>query len=194
MDVDSDSSTDVSVRGEAGSPEDRRIDWDEWERREERINREGLNVRLVLDPLPEDPDLYLPDTKYEWVNDVNHRDGGKWHQKPPVLLQIRTRLAQDAVRFSDRPRRHGETPYHISLCFTNELHRFNLFDESDGIIKGKAMYNRLRDRYNGQHVHLPGKMQGGAFELKGRGIANDVEVQAVHACGAYHDRSLHISM
>jgi hypothetical protein len=88
-DLDSDNSTDVSIRGERGSPEDRRIDIDEWWRRKWVFDRDGINVTLVLDPLPEDPDLYLPDTKYEWVNDVNHESGGYWHQKPPVPLQIR---------------------------------------------------------------------------------------------------------
>jgi len=194
MDADSDSSTDVSVHGQAGSPEDRRLDIDEWWRRVELINRDGLNVTLVLDPLPEDPDLYLPATAYEWIDDVNHENRGYWRQKPPVLLQIRTRFPPGAVTLSDRPRRRGEAPYHISLCFTNELHRFNLFDESEGINRGKAMYNRIRERYDGHRVNLPGRMQGGMFELKGRDIANDAEVQAVHACGAYHDRSLHIRM
>jgi hypothetical protein len=37
-------------------------------------------------------------------------------------------------------------------------------------------------------------MQGSTFELTGRDIANDADVQALHAAGAYHDRSLHISM
>jgi hypothetical protein len=195
MDLDSDRSTDVSVRGEKGSPEDRRIDIDEWWRRVAVFDREGINVTLVLDPLPEDPDLYLPTPVGWWVNDENHAEGGYWYEKSPVLLMIRTRFRRGALTFTDRRRRRDETPYHISLCFTNEIHRFNLFDQSDGIERGKAIYNRLRARYDGQRVHIPGKMHSGAFELKGRGgLASDPELQAMHACGKYHDRSVHVSM
>ena len=193
-DLDSDRSTDVSVRGERGSPEDRRIDIDEWWRRVAVFDRDGVDVTLALDPLPEDPDLYLPTPVRLWVNDENHMEGGYWHVKWPVLLMIRTRFRRGALTFTDRRRRRDVTPYHISLCFTNEIHRFNLFDQSDGIERGKAVYNRLRDRYDGQRVHIPGKMEGGMFEIKGRGIANDPELQAMHACGKYHDSSVHISM
>ena len=191
---DSDNSTDVSIRGEQGSPEDRRIDIDEWWRRKWVFDREGINVTLVLDPLPEDPDLYLPTPVRSWVSDENHEEGGYWHVKWPELLMIKTRFRRDALTFTDRRRRHGETPYHISLCFTNEIHRFNLFNQIEGIETGKAVYNRLRARYNGQRVHIPGTIEGGMFEIKGRGIANDPELQAMHACGKYHDRSVHVSM
>ena len=76
-DEGSDSSDDVSVRGDEGSLEDRRISQEEFDRRREIIETHGMLVRLIVNPLPEDSDLYEANTS-EWVEDENSERGGSY--------------------------------------------------------------------------------------------------------------------
>jgi hypothetical protein len=200
------SSDDVSVRGEPGSLEDRRLTAEEWDRRVEIIEQHGLPVRLTLDPLPEDPEVYEPDAQ-EWVEDDHHETGGYYRDKK-VLLRIRLipvhDLGKGFQKLADRPRRRGEDPYHIGLCFTNELHRFDVYDRRNGVRKGQAAYMALRAKYNDRLAILKGKMQRTTLVLNGRthvhhhpanaNIYRDADVRALHDCGEYHDRSLHASL
>jgi hypothetical protein len=204
-DEGSDSSDDVSVRGDEGSLEDRRISQEEFDRRREIIETHGMPVRLIVNPLPEDSDLYEANTQ-EWVDDENSERGGYYRDRAELLMislvPVRN-LGAGFQRLRERPRRRGQPDYHISLCFTNELHRFNLYDRHQGVQRGKAAYQTLRNRYNGRLAVLRGRVRRTSFELNGRthvhqltvnNIVRDDDVWALHDCGSYHDRPLHVSL
>jgi hypothetical protein len=158
-------------------------------------------VRLFLDPAPEDPRLYEPSVEPEWVNDENHERGGYWLELEAPLLMIKTRPRRGFTHLRNRPRRPGEM-YHVPLCFTNELHRFDLRDRGVGVRLGLAEYEKLRQRYHGRAAVLRGRAVRDTFELDRRSvvegstlnIANDAAVRSLHDAGRFHDRPLHVSM
>ena len=73
----------------------------------------------------------------------NNGPGIKWdpkHAKDATFLQVRLEpnnefflpLAKSGTYMPDR----GE--YHISLCYTSDLHRLNSYDFTNGLVKGEG--------------------------------------------------------
>lgn len=195
-DTGSEASEEVEVLGEEGSLLDRRLSEEEWEERAGRL-QEGLAVRLFVDPPPDDESLYEPSVPPEWVDDGS---GGYWHAREPVLLMIKTRPRAGFVHLRNRGRREGEL-YHIPLCFSNELHRFDLRDRSNGVRLGLRAYEEVRRRYHGRTAVLRGRVAGTVLEI-GRSsveggmhnIQSDREVWSLHDAGSLHDRPLAVSL
>ena len=163
---------------------------------QELLETHGLHVILEMDPLPTNDLFYQKKPKY-W-------DDTAWEEKDVPLLQIHIRKGDQFVEYAGREFSREEAPfdYHISLCFTNELHRFDLLRSDNGVQLGKAAYNRLRDTYNGKHVMLKGHMQRTAFYIDpGSNIQGnlpdflaDADFIRLHNAGSYADRDHHISM
>ena len=93
------------------------------------------------------------------------------------------------------------------MCYTNELHRFNLYDFMRGLKKGKDVYDRVRDRYNGKIAHLRGKIRTGSvaidantvvFEENGKKtrlkLHADKDVLALLAAGTYSRDVMHMTL
>ena len=53
--------------------------------------------------------------------------------------------------------------FHISLCFTNELCRFDLYNKDNGIEVGYQKYMDLRDKYNGKEAHVEARIHENAI-------------------------------
>ncbi|OYV32736.1 MAG: hypothetical protein B7Z80_26025, partial [Rhodospirillales bacterium 20-64-7] len=153
---DGSSSADVSVRGEEGSLEDRRMSQEEWDARSEELRERGLEVTLRFSDPPEEPEWYQPRLEAEWVSDEHHEAGGYWHEREAPLLFVGLVPRKGAPRLSNRPRRRSEL-YAIPLCRTTELHRFDLRDPARGVRLGLEAYRRLRARYDGRAAVLRGR-------------------------------------
>jgi hypothetical protein len=197
----SEASEEVEVLGEEGSLLDRRLSQEEWEERVGRLHERGLPVRLFLDPPPDDESLYEPSVPPEWVSEGRGEGEGYWLTREPELLRIKTRPRRDFTHLRNRGRREGEV-YHIPLCFTNELHRFDLRDRSAGVRRGLAAYEELRRRYHGRTAVLRGRVAGTALEIgrrsevegSGYNIQSDRDVWALHDAGSFHDRPLFLGL
>ena len=93
-------------------------------------------------------------------------------------------------------------PYHLSLCFANELHRFNLFDFDDGLRRGKEVYQRVINTYHGKEAFLRGYLtNSSAFNIQFIimpdmlvKIDDDMDLNALHKAGTYQERDWHLSM
>ena len=90
--------------------------------------------------------------------------------------------------------------FHISLCFTNELCRFNLYDKDEGINTGYDKYMALRKKYDGKEAHIEAKIRENAIATV-TAIHTDVgdlfeerDLHALHNAGEYFDRPVHISL
>lgn len=200
-DSESEASEEAEVLGEEGSLADRRLSQEEWEERAGRLQELGLPVRLFLDPPPDDETLYEPSVAPEWVNDEHHEGGGYWLTREPELLMIKTRPRSDFTHLRNRGRREGEI-YNIPLCYSNELHRFNLSDPASGVREGLRAYEELRRRYHGRTAVLRGRVAGTVLELGRRStvegsssnIHGDRYALSLHAAGSFHDRPLYVSL
>jgi len=158
-----------------------------------------------LRELPEDVSLYNllynPRKHAEFVEDPNHHDGGYWLKLEPELLGIEFKPVPGFTKLHDR--RHSEV-YHLPLCFTDELHRFDLRDASEGIRVAKGLYERLRERYHGKRATLHGWLQGTTLTLsrrtdvednvRGEQLVDDVGVRMFRAAGSFHDRDLQVEL
>ena len=194
-------SDDASVRGDEGSLADRRMSEEEWDRGRGEIEERGLPVRLILDDPPEDPEAYDPDHR-EWVEDDNHRDGG-YFRNNRELLRVRLRPLEGFAKMSNRKRRRGEPSYHVALCYTDELHRFDLYDRRHGVQLGLAAYKTLRARYQGRTAVLMGRVRGTSLELTGRtraeglerhNLVRDNDLRALRDCGTYAGQRLRVRL
>ena len=195
------SSSEGSVRGEEGSLEDRRINQETLDERAQAIRERGLPVRLFLRELPEDENLYEPRKHAEFVNDPHHPDGGYWHEAPSALLWIELKPLPGFTQLRERRRRHSEAPYHLPLCYTNELHRFDLRNWAAGIRVAKAFYARLREKYDGREAMLHGWVQGATLTLSRRtsvagpgSLVGDSDLMMFRAAGSYQDRALQVEL
>ena len=144
----------------------------------------GIPVMLRVVDLPTDPAVY-----------------GKRHDNPP-LLQIHTDPHPNGNFFEMAFKEVvGANPYHISLCFTSELHKFNLYNPTEGIRIGKEAYERLKRMCHGKEAFLRGSLSGNtAFNIHSI-VLSDItlridegDLYALHAAGTYHNRDIHISM
>ena len=100
-----------------------------------------LRVKLKVHPLPPEEEKYQTTAK-----DVD-------------LLQIYTEPNPKDEFFEMAFKKvDGANPYHISLCYTNELHRFNLFNFSDGVRRGKEVYHLIINKFDGKGAFLRGYM------------------------------------
>jgi hypothetical protein len=160
------------------------------------LTEHGVHVTLRMEPLPESPFFYTKKPEY-WDRET----GTKYEAR---LLQIHIEKGSKFVEFSGRQFTREDAPfdYHISLCFTNELHRFDLLHSERGVELGQAAYNRLREKYDGKEVLLKGEIHNYAFNiLPGSQIQGGVEDFLIdddfimlHNAGAYADRPHHLSM
>ena len=159
--------------------------------------------------------------KVDSIDDIwNNGPGTKWdpkHAKDATFLQIR--LEPDNEFFlplgitKDYMPDSGE--YHISLCYTSDLHRFNLYDFMNGLVKGKEAYDRIRKRYDGKVAHLYGTIRTGSLKIgngtiilkrkqitgksereysEGYNIYDDPDVLALLAAGQYIRDDLHMTL
>ena len=197
------SSSEGSVRGDEDSLEDRRIGQDALDERAQTIREQGMPVRLFLRELPEDDSLYNPRKHAEFVEDHNHPDGGYWHEAPPVLLWIELKPLSGFRKLRERRRRHSDNPYHLPLCYADEMHRFDLSDWSAGMRLARRVYERLRAKYDGREVLLHGWMQGTTLTLSrrttlgnasGANLVDDTDLRMFRAAGSYQDRDLQIAL
>ena len=164
--------------------------------RKEEIEGMPLLVRLVVPEAPEwsyTRDLYQP----RMPND-EHGD----QLYPPLLIVQIVPLPG----FPDLMGPNGKIPegtvdYHISLCFTNELGRFDLYNWNDGVRQGLAVHEGLRERWDGKEaVARVWIATGGAatvlsltVEQEGD-MMEDPVVMAMHNAGRFWDRPVHISL
>jgi len=198
---ESESSSEGSVRGEEGSLEDRRLSQEIFEERGWRIRNEGLPVRLFVDEFPEDDSLFEPRPHAEFVPETT---GGYWHEPPPLLLRIRVKPLHGFVELRDRRRRHSEEAYHIPLCRTSEVHRFDLRDKSSGVRQARRIYERLRETYNGKLAVLRGWLHGIELRLSrgttvennrmGELLTDDPYIRMFRAAGSFHDQDLQLAL
>ena len=92
--------------------------------------------------------------------------------------------------------------HHISLCYTNELHRFNLFNFSDGVRRGKEVYQRIINKFDGKEAFIRGYMtNSSAFNFQyiimpdmGVNIDEEEDMNAMHKAGKSQDCDWHRSM
>ena len=197
----SESSSEGSVRGEEGSLEDRRLTQEVFEERGWRIRNEGLPVQLFVDEFPEDDALFEPRPHAEFVPEPQ---GGYWHEPPPLLLRIRVKPLQGFVKLRDRRRRHSEAAYHIPLCHTDEVHRFDLRDASLGVQQARRFYERLRERYDGKQAVLRGWLHGVEMRLSrgttvegnrmGELLTDDPYIRMFRAAGSFHEQDLQLAL
>ena len=195
------SSSEGSVRGEEGSLEDRRLSQEAFEERGWRIRREGLAVRLFVDDFPEDDALFEPRPHAEFVPEPQ---GGYWHESSPLLLRIRVKPLQGSTVLRDRRRRHSEEAFHIPLCYTDELHRFDLRDGLAGVRQAVGLYGRLRERYDGKRAVLRGWLHGTELRLSrhttvegnrlGELLTDDSDVRMFRAAGSFHRQDLQVAL
>jgi len=175
---------------------DRNMTAEEQEWLKGQLETHGLHVTFHIDPLPTDQNAYGKASKY-W-------DEAEYAEKDAPLLQIRITKGSHFVEYSGREYSDDEITfdYHISLCFTNELHRFDLLDSNRGVELGKAAYNKLRETYNGKEVMLNGHIQKTAFYIDPGSKIQDslpdfitnADFIMLHNAGAYADRPHHLSM
>ena len=105
----------------------------------ETYEKYGLRVKLKVKELPDE----------EYAYDLYNKD--------PPLLQIYTEPYPTDEFFDMAFKKvKGANPYHISLCYANELHRFNLYDAKAGLRVGMGAYERLRNVCNGQIAFFEG--------------------------------------
>ena len=90
--------------------------------------------------------------------------------------------------------------FHISLCFTNELCRFDLYDKDKGIHTGYDKYMELRRKYNGKEAHVKANINENAIatvtaiHTDAGDVFLEPDLHALHYAGEYFDRSVHISL
>ena len=184
-------------------------DYIEQHARKEQLARFGFVVKIRIDSIDG-----------IW----NNGPGTTWdpkHADNATFLQIR--LEPDEEFFLPIGRTKNYRPdsgeYHISLCYTSDLHRFNLYDFTNGLAQGKAAYDRIRERYDGKVAHLRGTIRTGSLrignetrvvvERRARGkhekrydpvnnmryhIYNDPDVLALLAAGQYIRDDLHMTL
>ena len=159
--------------------------------------RFGFKVRLVL----EDLDPIWNDGQQAAAFDPTYDDN-------KVFLQIRcVPIGTHFLPLAKTAQYRPDNPYHISLCYTNELHRFNLYDFMRGLKKGKDVYEKVRDRYNGKIAHLRGKIRTGSvaidantvvFEENGKKtrlkLHADKDALALLAAGTYSRDVMHMTL
>ena len=113
--------------------------------KKEEIEQTPLPVMLEIREAPpwsHDVDLYQPNMPYAGY--------GKEAIEPPLIVHT-----VPLPGFIDLMGPNGKVPegtvdYHISLCFTNELGRFDLFKWNDGVTKGREVYEEFRQKWNGK--------------------------------------------
>ena len=135
-----------------------------------------------------------------WRFDPKHQDG--------AFLQIRcVPIAQYFLPLAKTAQYRPDSPYHISLCYTHDLHRFNLYDFMAGLTTGKTVYDRVRERYHGKIAHIRGEIRTGSV-LVGRdtiviarngrranhNLFDDEDVLALLAAGQYIRDDLHMTL
>ena len=193
----------------------------------------GLHVMLEVDSLAKDD--FQPVTTYEehpkWERQIDMFDKETHytkHTKTPwwdyereeygyeeekkknkPLLMIKTRPVED--KFIHRIGRavteaEMKWDYHISLAFTNEIHRFDLLDSAKGVELGKKAYNGLRDLLHEKRAVLRGHMEGSTFRVEEIALLKDEsdevgetlgmpnDIIRLHNTGEYCNRSIHVSM
>jgi hypothetical protein len=176
--------------------EERHLSKDEFDWIADNLHRHGLDVVIHVDPLPDKLELF---DKY----DTHYDDEGIEKKKP--LLQIRLTPGPLFIEIVGRlwtdEEKKEQVDYHLSLCFTSDLHRFNLLDSEDGVRKGKAAYEDLR-KYDGKAARLAGWVHNTNFDiLKGMRVEGDLPDMLesapfimLHNAGIYAQRDHHISM
>ena len=114
----------------------------------------------------------------------------RWPNEP--LLAVVVEPLQDMP--TTRPA-HSETPYHISIGFYSTKYG----PIKDGSAVNRANYKKALERIQRnyaewQPVILTGHSQGGTWELNANPpIANDPDIQFVHANSQYWDRGIHMT-
>ena len=174
---------------------DRNLTNDDYKWLESNLNKHGLHVRLRLDPLPDNENAFTKDPEY-WD------EQGEQHTAP--LLQIHIEKGSKFVELAGREFSKEEAPfdYHISLCFTNELHRFDLLHSDNGVKLGKEAYNRLRESYNGKEAILNGHVHNFNFDIEPGSVIqgnlpdfyDNKDFIMLHNAGSYANRADHVSM
>jgi hypothetical protein len=154
-----------------------------------------------VDEFPEDDSLFEPRPHAEFVPETT---GGYWHEPPPLLLRIRVKPLHGFVELRDRRRRHSEEAYHIPLCRTSEVHRFDLRDKSSGVRQARRIYERLRETYNGKLAVLRGWLHGIELRLSrgttvennrmGELLTDDPYIRMFRAAGSFHDQDLQLAL
>jgi len=151
----------------------------------EHIEKHGMRFMLDIPEAPQENMLpYQPKT--------NNRE----------LLKIITRPLPDTRLLHDQalvPTTEYNM-FHISLCFTNELCRFNLYDKDEGINTGYDKYMALKKKYDGKVAHVEAKIHENtiatitAIHTDAGDLFQEPDLHALHYAGEYYDRPVHISL
>ena len=119
-----------------------------------------------------------------------------------MLLKIYTRPLADTRLLHDNEQipTTEYNMFHISLCFTNELCRFNLYDKDKGINTGYDKYMELKTKYHGKVAHVEARILDNAIatitaiHTEAGDLFLEPDLHALHYAGEYFDRAVHISL
>ena len=160
------------------------------------IEKTPLPVRLVVPEAPEwdyRVDLYQPKLPRD--------EHGEQIYPPLLMVQIVPLHGFPDLMGPNGKIPEGTVDYHISLCFTNELGRVDLYNWNEGIRRGLDIYEGFRQRLDGKNATARVRIAtGGAVDilsLKSPGVGDLMEdpvLTALHNAGRYWDRPMHISM
>ena len=159
--------------------------------------RFGFKVRLDI----EDLDPTWNDARQAAAFDPTYDDS-------KVFLKIRcVPIGTHFLPLAKTGQYRPDSPYHISLCYTNDLHRFNLYDFMRGLRRGKDVCDRVRNRYNGKIAHLRGRIRTGSVAIEAQTVVYeedgrrtrlrlhaDKDVLALIAAGKYSRDVMHMTL
>ena len=140
-----------------------------WNNFTNNMNMNGIRCRVKAEYYPPDP---------------------RWPDEP--LLAITVDPLDDLP--TNRPA-HSETPWHISIgFFSTKFGPIKDASKEDKAAFKNSLANIQRNYAEWQPVILQGESQGGTFALFPHSpIANDPDIQYVHANSQYWDRGIHMT-
>jgi hypothetical protein len=174
----------------------------------ENIVRSGLDCVIEIDELPEG---------INWFWDAR---SAFWTEHRYNLIKIKTMPGPLWLNFiaSDKPRENPDYPFHISLCYRDELYEWYKEDRDHRkIIEWIERYRKIQRRYNGRRARLMTDQRltrGHTFVIGPRtrveglttphiiydGPGGDTDVRYVHTLpghthrGGKADQDLHVSL
>ena len=156
---------------------------------------------------------FLVRMKVESIDNIwwHHQNEFNPQNQDPTFLQIELEPIEEFFLPLARTGQYQpDSPYHISLCYTNDLHRFDLYNFENGVTRGKAAYDRLIERYDGQIAHLRGDMRTGSVLIGPRTVVydprhveqfqqpyhlhDDPDAQALISAGKYVRDNMHMTL
>ena len=186
--------------------------YEEQDERKKEQDRFGFVVRMRVDSI-----------NNIWENGP-HTKWDPRKEDEATFLQIRMEPVDDF--FLPLAKSGSYTPdsgeYHISLCYTSDLHRFDLYNFNNGLQKGKNAYDEVIKRYDGKIAHIRGRVRTGSVLIgkdtrvyivddpsdtgrrvrrkqqqqnpEGHNIYDDEQIKALLAAGKYARDDMHVTL